>query len=225
VSGHSAGGLEPSVAQPPLPLQEFLPLQPLSLDLQPPLPLHEFWPLQACFSLTFLSAFWSCWSWDWSCELNEDFSPESKLDAWMVAALPASKPASAAPAIKAFFDFVMVLRLTPFRVWDRQASFRLKFNREDRAEFKADCYYYKLEVNSPQLKRLPRSEPTFDACSVIRISPKSFTLGTRLSPSLCTPTSAAWIGETSELRLSAGVLKSEFSRCLRRRVTPTFALA
>ena len=42
--------LEPSVAQPPLPLQEFLPLQPLSLVLQPPLPLQEFWPLQACFS-------------------------------------------------------------------------------------------------------------------------------------------------------------------------------
>src|ERR1700683_2473689 len=31
--------LEPSVAQPPLPLHEFLPLQPLSLELQPPLPL------------------------------------------------------------------------------------------------------------------------------------------------------------------------------------------
>ena len=54
-----SGILEPSVAQPPLPLQEFLPLQPLSLDLQPPLPLQEFWPLQACFSLTFLSAFLS----------------------------------------------------------------------------------------------------------------------------------------------------------------------
>ena len=48
--------LEPSVAQPPLPLQEFLPLQPLSLDLQPPLPLQEFWPLQACFSISFLSS-------------------------------------------------------------------------------------------------------------------------------------------------------------------------
>ena len=47
------GILLPSVAQPPLPLQEFLPLQPLSLDLQPPVPLQEFWPLQACFSLTF----------------------------------------------------------------------------------------------------------------------------------------------------------------------------
>src|SRR5580704_19763142 len=50
-----SGILEPSVAQPPLPLQEFLPLQPLSLDLQPPLPLQEFFPEQACFS-TFLSA-------------------------------------------------------------------------------------------------------------------------------------------------------------------------
>src|SRR5260370_41692916 len=43
-------GLLPSVAQPPFPLQEFFPLQPLSLVLQPPLPLQEFWPLQACFS-------------------------------------------------------------------------------------------------------------------------------------------------------------------------------
>src|SRR5713226_7129949 len=47
--------LEPSVAQPPLPLQEFLPLQPLSLVLHPPLPLQEFLPSQACFP--FLSAF------------------------------------------------------------------------------------------------------------------------------------------------------------------------
>jgi hypothetical protein len=41
---------EPSVAQPPLPLQEFLPLQPLSPDEQPPLPLQEFFPEQLCFS-------------------------------------------------------------------------------------------------------------------------------------------------------------------------------
>ncbi len=45
--GESAAGLLPSVAQPPLPLQEFLPLQPLSPVLQPPLPLQEFKPLQA----------------------------------------------------------------------------------------------------------------------------------------------------------------------------------
>lgn len=38
-------------AQPPLPLQEFFPLQPLSLELQPPLPLQEFWPLQSCLLL------------------------------------------------------------------------------------------------------------------------------------------------------------------------------
>src|SRR5579883_244037 len=48
------GILEPSVAQPPFPLQEFFPLQPLSLVLQPPLPLQEFWPLQACFSFLLL---------------------------------------------------------------------------------------------------------------------------------------------------------------------------
>jgi len=40
--------LLPSVAQPPLPLQEFLPLQPASLVLQPPWPLQSFWPLHAC---------------------------------------------------------------------------------------------------------------------------------------------------------------------------------
>src|SRR5580704_11115026 len=56
----SSGILEPSVAQPPLPLQLFLPLQPLSLLLQPPLPLQEFWPLQACFSTFFESSFLSC---------------------------------------------------------------------------------------------------------------------------------------------------------------------
>jgi hypothetical protein len=42
---------DPSVEQPPLPLQEFLALQPLSPVLQPPLPLQEFWPLQACLSV------------------------------------------------------------------------------------------------------------------------------------------------------------------------------
>ena len=41
---------EPSVAQPPLPLQEFLALHPLSPAEHPPLPLQEFLPLQACFS-------------------------------------------------------------------------------------------------------------------------------------------------------------------------------
>src|SRR5712671_4686461 len=47
LAGDSAG-LLPSVAQPPLPLQEFLPLQLLSPVLQPPLPLQSFLPLQEC---------------------------------------------------------------------------------------------------------------------------------------------------------------------------------
>ena len=50
--GYAWGGLEPSVAQPPLPLQLFLALQPLSPDLQPPVPLHSFLPLQECLSLS-----------------------------------------------------------------------------------------------------------------------------------------------------------------------------
>jgi hypothetical protein len=74
--GSAPGILEPSVAQPPLPLQEFLALHPLSLDLQPPLPLHEFLPLQACFSLSALSAFLSV-SW----AVAEAFPPLSRLEA------------------------------------------------------------------------------------------------------------------------------------------------
>ena len=49
---YAAGGLDPSVAQPPLPLQLFWPLHPLSPDLQPPLPLQLFFPLQECLSLS-----------------------------------------------------------------------------------------------------------------------------------------------------------------------------
>ncbi len=50
--GYALGGVEPSVAQPPLPLQLFLALQPLSPALQPPVPLHSFLPLQECLSLS-----------------------------------------------------------------------------------------------------------------------------------------------------------------------------
>src|ERR1700751_3732134 len=49
-------GLPSLVAQPPLPLQEFLPAQPLSPVLQPPLPLQEFLPLQSWSPLSFLSS-------------------------------------------------------------------------------------------------------------------------------------------------------------------------
>jgi hypothetical protein len=48
---------EPSVAQPPLPLQSFLPLQPLALALQPPWPLQSFLPLQECLSPSSIAAF------------------------------------------------------------------------------------------------------------------------------------------------------------------------
>src|SRR5882672_1667789 len=36
--------------QPPLPLQEFLPAQPLSPGAHPPRPLHSFLPLQSCLA-------------------------------------------------------------------------------------------------------------------------------------------------------------------------------
>src|SRR6185436_4072870 len=64
-SRESAGKLRPNVpylvgafvlggatgtAQPPLPLQEFLPAHPLSPVLQPPSPFHPFWPPQPCLA-------------------------------------------------------------------------------------------------------------------------------------------------------------------------------
>jgi hypothetical protein len=97
------GILEPSVAQPPLPLQLFLPLQPLSLLLQPPLPLQEFWPLQACFSGFLL---WSGLS--WLAAENEDVALLwNTVDAWTVAPVPASRPATAAPVMRALVVLVM----------------------------------------------------------------------------------------------------------------------
>jgi hypothetical protein len=96
-----SGILLPSVAQPPLPLQEFLPLQPLSLALQPPLPLQEFWPLQACFSFTFFSVLVS------SCAAAEALAPGTRFEALMLAPVPASKPAIAAPVSRNLFDFVI----------------------------------------------------------------------------------------------------------------------
>jgi hypothetical protein len=91
------GILEPSVAQPPLPLQLFLPLQPLSPLLQPPLPLQEFWPLQACFS-TF---FWlvSCLS---ALAAKYAFALDSTVDADTAEPVPARSPATAAPVMRAF---------------------------------------------------------------------------------------------------------------------------
>jgi hypothetical protein len=96
------GILEPSVAQPPLPLQLFLPLQPLSPLLQPPLPLQEFWPLQACFS-GFLVV--SCLSW-LSAE-KEALALVTTVDARTAAPVPASKPATAALVMRALVVLVM----------------------------------------------------------------------------------------------------------------------
>jgi len=98
------GGVPPSVRQPPLPLQVFLPLQPWSLVLHPPLPAQEFWPLQACLSV----AVGVCPSGVLSVPIKV-LVPEfgRRLDAWTVVPAPASKPASAAPATNAIFDFVI----------------------------------------------------------------------------------------------------------------------
>src|SRR5580765_4513067 len=97
-------GLEPSVAQPPLPLQLFLPLQPLSLVLQPPLPLQSFLPLQACLSL--------------SCAVNEDenagwpnCAPWCATEALSVVAEPESRPLTAALIIMAFSE-VFIARIS-----------------------------------------------------------------------------------------------------------------
>src|SRR5687768_16546042 len=46
-----------AVAQPPLPLHEFLVAQPWSPVLQPPVPLQAFRPAQACFAMLLVSIF------------------------------------------------------------------------------------------------------------------------------------------------------------------------
>jgi hypothetical protein len=95
--------LEPSVAQPPLPLQEFFPLQPWSLVLQPPNPLQEFFPAQECFAdVAFLDAlpvvFWGA------------LSPLIPLAgaATTRATVPPIRPANAAVANTELFETFMV---------------------------------------------------------------------------------------------------------------------
>src|SRR5579859_663568 len=93
--------LEPSVAQAPCPLQEFLPNS--SLD-PPPLPLQEFKPLQACFSIFFLSS-----------ELSANSPAEcDELDAGAAlkrAMVPPSKPVKAAASTREFLLIFMLLFL------------------------------------------------------------------------------------------------------------------
>jgi hypothetical protein len=95
--------LEPSVAQPPLPLQEFLPLQPLSLELQPPLPLQEFKPLQACFS-TLSGAAWPTMG------LMAEFAEVAAR-----ATVPPSRPVKAAVSTTELFEtFITLLSFMRF---------------------------------------------------------------------------------------------------------------
>src|SRR6516162_9690499 len=120
--------LLPSVAQPPLPLQEFLALQPLSPVLQPPCPLHSFCPLHPC--LPFASSI--CWS-----------ATPALLLAVVVAAYartandPVRRPATAAPAIIAldgliiFCLFFVFVRLRDGTVvfWEKLQTTDLLFVR------------------------------------------------------------------------------------------------
>src|SRR5580700_3989448 len=111
--------MEPSVAQPPLPLQEFLPLQPASLVLQPPLPLQEFCPLQACFSFA-------------NCEMLPEDCPASELleTLWpaeleeTVLALrrvivPPSRPVNAAVSTSELLETFMILYTPSFVGYSR----------------------------------------------------------------------------------------------------------
>jgi len=100
--------LEPSVAQPPLPLQEFLPLQPLSLVEQPPLPLQEFLPAQECFStVDFLLEALPVDFWALSVGLMPPVGAATSR-----AMVPPISPAKAAVANTEFFETFMVVFLS-----------------------------------------------------------------------------------------------------------------
>ena len=68
---------------------------------QPPLPLQEFCPLQACFSVLSCNALEICPLFPREKELVEEVF-------WAITLLPDIKPASAAPIISDFIDFVIV---------------------------------------------------------------------------------------------------------------------
>jgi hypothetical protein len=96
------------VAQPPLPLQSFLALQPLALLLHPPWPLQSFLPLQECLSLSL----WFC------ATICTDALPEDAVIvrvevvevagvACKRAAVPPSMPDTAAVIINCFAESFM----------------------------------------------------------------------------------------------------------------------
>src|SRR5271156_4546975 len=102
-------GLEPSVAHPPLPLQLFLPLQPLSLALQPPWPLQSFLPLQECLDL---SSVWEEMSRTpallFCVTLVLLLESVGAVCAWTRVVVPLSKPVTAAVRTSALTEFFMV---------------------------------------------------------------------------------------------------------------------
>src|SRR5438067_457891 len=102
------GFLDPSVAQPPLPLQLFLPLQPLSPALQPPLPLQSFLPLQECLSLSSMPTRRTP-----ACVADFDAEalagPLLVFGAWAEAEVPPTKPVRAAVSMSAFREFFIVI--------------------------------------------------------------------------------------------------------------------
>src|ERR1051326_833381 len=101
----------PSVWQPPLPLQSFLPL----VSPQPPLPLQEFWPLQACLSFLLLLAFLPL-----SAVELLSLSPP----VWANAVWPATNPVRAAPMSSKRTDFVICE--SPFLIGDLAGASRQK---------------------------------------------------------------------------------------------------
>ena len=117
--GYDFGILEPSVAQPPLPLQLFLPLQPLSLLLQPPLPLQEFCPLQACFS-----GFLVVSGLSWLSAENDVLAVLYPVEARTATPVPASRPATAALVMRALVVFVMGVSSLQFEVSEPEIAVR-----------------------------------------------------------------------------------------------------
>jgi hypothetical protein len=95
--------------QPPLPLQLFLPLQPISPVVQPPLPLQLFMPLQSCLSVAVL---------------DED-TPDSSLEVQPVLTMvPASNPAMAAEMtnVLAVLDILFSFQFYRLTMNDRRPS-------------------------------------------------------------------------------------------------------
>src|SRR5271154_6278886 len=109
----------PVVLQPPLPLQSFLPLHPLSPALQPPTPLQSFLPLQSCLAagsarrtptLALIAGIARAPA------LTDALEETGATGAAAMARedAPASKPLNAAAAIRYFGEFITTAFLRDF---------------------------------------------------------------------------------------------------------------